>query len=207
VRSILVLAGIVSVSLIGMQILTGRYANALRLSVALPGAVIASFLWAISIGGDQAFKRMETLVDGDPAEVYHSNRGKFVEHTIEHVIPEYPLGCGLGRWGMMSSYFGNPGEPNPVWVEVQWTAWAADGGVPLIMISILMLLTALAVMYRCANSTVNPELATWASLILAYDIAALALTFNYPIFIGQGGLEFWLLNAAVFTATVRGRRG
>ena len=39
--------------------------------------------------------------------------------------------------------------------------------------------------------------------MLAYDVGAVALTFNYPLFIGQGGMEFWLLNAALFTAAVR----
>jgi hypothetical protein len=37
-------------------------------------------------------------------------------------------------------------------------------------------------------------------MVLAYDVAALATTFNYPLFIGQGGLEFWILNASLFAA-------
>jgi hypothetical protein len=37
-------------------------------------------------------------------------------------------------------------------------------------------------------------------LIVAYDMAVLAVTFNYPIFIGSGGMEFWFLNALLFAA-------
>jgi hypothetical protein len=43
----------------------------------------------------------------------------------------------------------------------------------------------------------------WAAVIVAYDFGALAVTFNYPLFIGQGGMEFWLLNAALFTGAQR----
>jgi len=37
-------------------------------------------------------------------------------------------------------------------------------------------------------------------LIFAYDIGAVAITFNYPLFMSQGGMEFWLLNAVLFAA-------
>jgi hypothetical protein len=37
-------------------------------------------------------------------------------------------------------------------------------------------------------------------LIFAYNIGAIAITFNYPLFIGQGGMEFWLLNSSLFVA-------
>jgi hypothetical protein len=37
-------------------------------------------------------------------------------------------------------------------------------------------------------------------MVFAYDVGALAMTFNYPIFISQSGLEFWILNACLFGA-------
>jgi hypothetical protein len=37
-------------------------------------------------------------------------------------------------------------------------------------------------------------------LIFAYNIGAIAITFNYALFIGQGGMEFWLLNSSLFVA-------
>ena len=57
-------------------------------------------------------------------------------------------------------------------------------------------------------------LAAWAVVaivliyvVFAYDVGALAMTFNYPLFIGQSGLEFWILNACLFAAwnAARGR--
>jgi hypothetical protein len=46
----------------------------------------------------------------------------------------------------------------------------------------------------------DPWLSGWAMLIVAYDMAMLASTFGAIPFIGQAGLEFWLLNAAVYAA-------
>ncbi|WP_244224917.1 hypothetical protein [Corallococcus sicarius] len=40
----------------------------------------------------------------------------------------------------------------------------------------------------------------WGSLLFAYDLGAVALTFSYPFFMSQMGMEFWLLNAAFFSA-------
>ena len=38
------------------------------------------------------------------------------------------------------------------------------------------------------------------AMVFAYDVGALAMTFNYPLFIGQSGLEFWIINACLFAA-------
>ncbi len=35
-------------------------------------------------------------------------------------LPQYPLGAGLGRWGMISAYFGDNSN-RPIWAEIQWT--------------------------------------------------------------------------------------
>ena len=57
-------------------------------------------------------------------------------------------------------------------------------------------------MEDCEGSRRSGPLALGA-VVFAYDVGALAITFNYPLFIGQGGMEFWLLNAALFTAAGR----
>jgi hypothetical protein len=38
--------------------------------------------------------------------------------------------------------------------------------------------------------------------MVAYDLSALADTFDYAFFIGQQGLEFWLLNTILFAAAL-----
>ena len=53
--------------------------------------------------------------------------------TFNELLFEYPLGAGLGRWGMAAGYFGSSRElATPVWAEIQFTGWMIDGGVLMI---------------------------------------------------------------------------
>ena len=65
---------------------------------------------------------------------------------------------------------------------------------------VLVPLTAVLEMACALWPAVRRGQIVWATLILAYDVGAVANTFSYPLFIGQGGMEFWLLNAALFGA-------
>jgi hypothetical protein len=186
----------------------GEIARLASLSVLVPPVVIISFVWAVTLGGESVSKRFETLIAGRPEEVYYTNRGLFIEHTIDVYLPQYPLGAGLGRWGMMNTYFGdNNADPRTqaIWVEVQLTGWLLDGGVPLILLYATALIVACASAARIALNSRRGSLELWGALIFAYDIGAIAVTFNYPLFIGQGGMEFWLLNAALFNAAARAK--
>jgi hypothetical protein len=88
-----------------------------------------------------------------------------------------------------------------LWVEIQWTGWIFDGGVPLMVAYTwavaMALVTAVRLRRRAPSSS---PMFVWASLIVAYDLGAVALTFSYPLFIGEFGLQFWLLNAMLFAA-------
>ncbi|MGL4423245.1 MAG: hypothetical protein ACRCZF_21465, partial [Gemmataceae bacterium] len=59
---------------------------------------------------------------------------------------------------------------------------------------------------RVAIQSPNAWLASWGSLIFAYNTSFMALTFSYVPFIAQIGLEFWLLNAALFTVAFQQNR-
>ena len=65
---------------------------------------------------------------------------------------------------------------------------------------------ALLAAWRIARARVGRELWLWGAVVFAYNVGALAITFNYPLFIGQGGLEFWLLNTTLFAAAETERR-
>lgn len=201
IRSVLVVAGVIGVFYFGALLATGRRAAALRVGLVVPIVVLGAFAWAFAVGGDDLASRIRTLTDDRPDEVYRANRGRYLEATFENQLPDHPLGMGLGRWGMVHAYFGDPSNPEspPVWVEIQWTAWAVDGGVLLILLYGAAIAIAIGATARVALRA-EPWLAGWATVILAYDVGAVAVTFNYSLFIGQGGLEFWLLNAAIFAA-------
>jgi hypothetical protein len=176
--------------------------NLPRLVVAVSLAVVLSFSWAIAVGGGSITERFSSLMSDRPSEVYRQNRGHFIEASLESLLPQYPLGAGIGRWGMMNYYFGDNSNPDTrgIWVEEQWTAWLLDGGVPLILAYVLAIFIAMRTAFKIALSPVEPELAFFAVIICGYDLGAFASSFGYAYFASQDGLEFWLLNAALFAA-------
>ncbi len=201
-RSMMVMTAVCAIALIGLLAVRGEMAKVASLSFAFVGMVGISFAWAAWVGGDVVTKRLSSLVDEKPGDVYYSNRGHFLDTTINEILPRAPLGAGLGRWGMMYYYFGNKDDPDrgEIWAEIQWTGWILDGGLPLVLLYAAAMgccfyIAGLASMDRGASG-----IALLAAMVFAYDVGALAMTFNYPLFIGQGGLEFWIINAGLFAA-------
>ncbi len=185
--------------------LVGRRIGNRRLA-ALTGllslAALGGFAWAVGVGGTAITERVNSLTSSSPGEVYQKNRGQFLLYTINDVIPEYPLGAGPGRWGMMFHYFGDPtNAKNPgLWAEIQLTAWIYDGGIPLALVYLLAIWFAFRVSYKVAVNQRSGELAILGAAIFAYDVGVLAATFDSCIFGGGGGLDFWMLNALLFNA-------
>lgn len=202
VRSVLVMAAISMAAFAGVLIWRGRLSSLIKLAVVLTGVVLASFAWAVSLGGEIVTERLTTLIDDDPRMVYYRNRGRFLEHTLTELLPRYPLGAGLGRWGMTNAYFGDNSDPDTgaIWAEIQWTGWLLDGGVPLVLAYLAALALALRMAAEVASRRVADELWVWGTVLFAYNVGALAITFTYPFFAGQRGMEFWLLNAVLFAA-------
>jgi hypothetical protein len=204
VRSLLVMAGICSVTLVGVLMWRGEVRRLLGVALVLPVVFVGAFQWAARVGGDETVQRVNTLVEDRATEVYGRNRGHFLEHTLTELLPEYPFGAGLARWGMMRNYFGDEGNTiSPlIYVEIQWTGWLVDGGV------LLMLLYPLAVLITCRASlkvalgTLPGSMPLWGALLFALNMATVAVTFNYPLFIGQGGMESWFLNGCLFAAAL-----
>jgi hypothetical protein len=205
VRSSLVLAGINTAVYLGLLLRRGELGKTTWALSAVGAVVAGSFLWAVSVGGDAVTNRLGTLVEDQAATVYYRNRGQFLDHTLTELLPAYPLGAGLGRWGMINQYFADNSLPEsyPIWVEIQWTGWLLDGGVPLVLSYSAALLTACWTAWKISSTRLSSELASQGALLLATTLGAIAGTFNYPYFISQSGLEIWLLNAVVFTAAYR----
>ncbi len=173
-----------------------------RLLAVLGVVAFFGFSWAIAVGGSGIVERFDALTAADPGTVYSQNRGRFIEQSIEELLPNYPLGAGLGRWGMMNNYFGDNSDPNTsmIWAEEQFTAWLLDGGVPLILVYLYAVVLTVLFAYRLSLSRIDPEMAIFAAVICAYDVGALATCFSYPFFGSQSGMEFWMINAVLFAA-------
>jgi hypothetical protein len=207
VRSMLVLAAISMIFFAVVLLRTGQIARLMVMASGVTALFVGTFSWAIAIGGQSTLQRISSLFAASPEEVYQQNRGYFLQATIDKLLPQYPLGAGLGRWGMINNYFGDNTDlvSQPLWVEIQWTGWLLDGGVPLIFAYIVALLLACQTAWKIAVNRKLGDFALWGGLIFAYDIGTVAITFNYPIFMSQGGMEFWLLNTALFVAAANSK--
>jgi len=182
----------------------GEITRATKILFASIVLIAISSVWAFTIGGSQVTERLSSLVESNAANVYYTNRGVFLEDTIFNTIPKYPLGAGLGRWGMVYSYFGDKSSlsSSALWAEIQPTAWIYDGGVPLLLVYYSAIIACVLFSYRIATNRQN----AWGDLaivVFAHNIAILANTFSYVPFIGQSGLYFWLLNAGLMAGVMR----
>jgi hypothetical protein len=188
----------------------GRIRRFVGLASFLSVLTVAGALLAISIGGKSVAERLSTLIDGDPATVYNNSRGIFLKHTFSTLLPEYPLGAGLGRWGVIQPYFGNSWYSKPLWAEIQWTGWLYDGGVPMLVSCASALIVALWVSLRIARrdaTAADRELQNWATAVFGYSVGAVAFTFCAIPFASTLGIDFWVLNATVFAASHQARLG
>jgi hypothetical protein len=189
------------VTLLVLLLISGRISRLVGLTAAIAATIPSAFALAYAIGGKSMMDRLTTLVEADPGTVYYSNRGRFFEATFNRYLPLYPLGAGLGRWGMVHAYFGN--AAGALWVEIQWTAWLFDGGLAMICLYVAAILLATwgclkLALGRFGNA--DPSLSLWGAVLVAYNVGAVALCFNFPVFGGTSGVEFWLLNMAVLSA-------
>ncbi len=177
--------------------------------LAVVGAIaVGGYYLAVQIGGAGVTGATQTLTQSAPTELFYQERGRFLEYTLQVLLPQYPFGAGLGRWGMMRHYFGDPANlrSSGIWVEVQWTAWLVDGGVPLILAYTLAILIAIRFAVRCAITPNLGALGVLGALVAAIDVGLLAGTFAYVPFITSMGMDFWLLNAMLFAGVVYAQR-
>jgi len=203
VRSILVMVGICMIVLLGLLAVSGRGTRLVGLLASIAAVIPVATLASLSLAGRAVTERLGTLVKTDAGTVYHQSRGRFLEDTLTYYLPEYPLGAGLGRWGMVCHYF----KPivTKLWVEIQWTGWLFDGGVPLIVLYFGAILVTTWSCLRVARGQAggrDPSLSVWGAVLVSYNVGAIALCFNYTPFIGTAGLEFWLLNATLVCAAI-----
>ncbi|MGH9415932.1 MAG: hypothetical protein ACRD01_04820 [Terriglobales bacterium] len=199
-RVLLVVVAVWIVALMGLLV-WHRHWRQFALLLLLAGVLgVGSLRVARGVGGAQMIARLATLGGGGHGHVFQKARGEFLRQTFTELIPQYPLGAGLGRWGMMNTYFGHNRDPRRgrIYVEIQWQGWVLDGGVPLLAAYLALLAATMISLGRLAAR--RGPMWSWAVLCLAYDIGVMALTFDYTPFTGESGLQFWFLNALVLAA-------
>jgi hypothetical protein len=166
------------------------------------GLVMAGLVAATMLGGESIWERFGSLFREDPRTVYYVSRGQQLEIAFDQLAGQYPLGAGLARWGMMRSYFGDPGnlDSSALWAEVQPSAWMLDGGFLLVgLYSLALVVTALYEL-KLIRRLRHRQDRLWAAAVAAANLGTLALVFSFVPFGTQVGLQFWFLEGALHGA-------
>lgn len=162
--------------------------------------VVATFSFALILGGESIAQRTFTLLAEDPVTLYSESRGSQLAYTFDELLQQYPLGAGLGRWGMIAVYFGGGASRDgaaALWAEIQVAAWAIDGGIVLLLMYAWVLALTLASEAQVARTHPDAKVRACAAVVLAANLGTTALIFSFTPFVTQIGLQFWFLAGAL----------
>lgn len=199
VRSLFLMMVAAICALLTVVVRRGQRREAVWASLTSLALVVGAFLWAISLGGKTVADRFFGITEVGLFNSFQSNRGFFVEQTINTLLFEYPLGAGVGRWGMMTVYFGDLAsiESPPIHVEIQMTGWLLDGGVLMMLFYGSAVVSALLYCYRRAVRSADIEMVSAARIIFCFNLIIAGTTLAGPSFNTQLGIQFWFLTAAL----------
>ncbi len=158
------------------------------------------FFFTITRTGKASMSRYEALTSGNPLAVYYNtHRGDQLENGFTDLLPAYPLGAGLARWGMMRVYFGDETNADSpmIWSELQFSGWILDGGLILMILYCLALLTTVAYELKVAGKATDQQLRLVAPVIIAANMGVIALIFGFTPFTTQIGMQYWFLAGAL----------
>jgi hypothetical protein len=201
VRSLSLMAVVAMLAFAGMRLRQGRLVQGTWIGVIVTALVLASFAWATMLGGETVRERFSGMLDTGLVRTFQENRGLFLTYTFGELLYEFPLGAGLGRWGMMHVYFGDPAawQYQPIYVEIQPTGWLLDGGVLMWLFYGGALLAAMWYSYRLATAS-EGVLRDLATMVFCIQVVIVGLCLTGPVFNTQLGIEFWLVTAVLHGA-------
>jgi hypothetical protein len=201
VRSMLVMICLCMLAAGAVRLRHGRVAHTAWIVGSATALVVGSFSWAVAVGGESVVDRFQSMLQVGVVQSYQENRGIFLTYTLQELLYEYPFGAGIGRWGMMSAYFGEPTNWQfpALWAEIQLTGWLYDGGVLLWICYAGAIATTTYHTYRIAGST-ETHISDLATMVLSVQVLVIGLCFTGPVFNTQMGIVFWLLSASVYGA-------
>jgi hypothetical protein len=176
----------------------GQVRVAGRIAITAAVLVVGSFIWARSLGGESVEERYLGITREGAVRSYQENRGGFVAQTFGELLDEYPFGAGVGRWGMMNVYFGDPASQ--VHVEIQITGWLLDGGMPMWFLYGGAIVVALLGVYRLTQQRLSREVAELATIVFGIQVLIVGFGWAGPVFNTQLGLLFWFLTSALYGA-------
>jgi hypothetical protein len=204
VRSALVLALVSQLCMAGILALRRDFVKLSQMGVVAGLIFVAALTWAVRNGGEAMVNRFASLLEGSANQVYYQNRGHYLEHALGTTLFEYPIGAGLGRWGMMAYYFH---AANTEYVEIQIQGWIVDGGIPLLIGYLGGILAGIILAIRLAIRSRDRLLRYAAMIIAVVSMAVLVQCLSYVPFSSTQGVQFWILIGALAGASPRSRPG
>ena len=164
--------------------------------------MLGAFTYAVAVGGQTVRERFIRLAGTGLLETLDSSRGWHWRWTFDEGLKQYPFGAGLGRWGMVSTYFADRTLPDaePLWAEIQLTGWLYDGGVPLWLLYGSALIASMLFLLRTACVSPSPSLTFAAALVFCVNFGIIGQVFSGPCFNTPLGLKYWLFAAIVWGA-------
>jgi hypothetical protein len=160
--------------------------------------LVIALVFAVNLGGEGIQDRFGTLIAHNPLTVYYESRGGFLQTAFQQLLFDYPLGAGLGRWGMAAHYFG--ASNSALFAEIQPNGWIIDGGILLLLAYTAALFATITYEYHTAIHASNENLRYLAAIVVALNIGVIALTFSFVPFVSQVGIQFWFLAGALHGA-------
>ncbi len=155
-----------------MLIIQNRRQRAILFGGVAGVILVATFSFAIGLGGESIAERTFTLFGQNPVSLYSESRGGQLEYTFGELLYSYPLGAGLGRWGMVSGYFGGGSTPDsaPLWAEIQVAGWTIDGGIPLLILYVGAIVVTLTSELRTALYDPDAKVRACAGVVVAVNL-------------------------------------
>jgi hypothetical protein len=201
VRSMLVMICLCMLALSAVRLRQGRIMESGWIAGSAAALVGAAFIWAVTVGGESVSDRFSSILDTGLARSYQENRGIFLSYTVQELLWEYPFGAGVGRWGMMSAYFGEPEnwKVPALWAEIQPTGWLYDGGIVLWLFYGGAIFISALYTFRVASDG-EGELSDLATMVFSIQMLVVGLCLTGPVFNTQMGIMYWLLTAGVYGA-------
>jgi len=199
VRSLTVMAAIGVFMFAAIRLRQGRVMRSGWIVVGGVALVAASFVWAAAIGGKSVETRYSGLIDNGLLTTFQQSRGQFIDYTFRDLLFRFPLGAGLGRWGIMTVYFNDAARwyTPLIYVEIQITGWLLDGGVLMWLCYGGALLSAARMAYVAAVDRSTEALQYLAAVVLAFQLTIVALCLAGPVFNTQLGIVFWMVTGAL----------
>jgi hypothetical protein len=190
-----------SLAMVFVRLRQGRILQGGWMITSAGALFVGSFVWAVTVGGELVQERFLGIVDTGVVRTFQENRGMFLDYTIRELPFEYPMGAGLGRWGMMSAYFPESGswQYPALYAEIQLTGWLFDGGLLMWVLYPGALILAMRHSYRLSierDGTLND----FAMMVLTIQLLVGGLCFTGPVFNTQLGIVFWLVTAILYGA-------